>query len=120
MTIDDSAVNVRDPFVERMQAMLERWHGNLKFLEGEEKYIESGAKLAYNHQIQALVLQHQALVRKLEFLPTAEPDQQTQLKAELELEMLQFEKDLEKLQAVAGEARHEVASYRRWGMHQPK
>ena len=120
MTIGNSAVDVRDPFVERVKAMLERWHDNLKFLEGEEKYIDAGAKLAYNHQVHALMLQHQALVRKLEFLPTAEPDQQAELKTELELEMLQFEKDLEKLQAVAGEARHEVASYRRWGMQQPK
>ena len=120
MTLDESTVDVHDPFVERMQEMLVRWHDNLKFLEGEEKYIESGAKLTYNHQVHALEMQHQALQRKLEFLPTAEPEQQAEIREELELEMLKFEKDLEKLQAVAGEARHEVASYRRWGMQQPK
>ena len=120
MTLDENAVELRDPFVERMQEMLDRWHDNLEFLEGEEKYIESGAKLTYNNQIHGLVMQHQALQRKLEFLPTVEPEQQAEIREELELEMLKFEKELEKLQAVAGEARHEVASYRRWGMQQPK
>jgi hypothetical protein len=120
MMREDNPVDVRDSFLERMQTMLERWHDNLKFLEGEEKYIESGAKLSYNQQLHALVMRHQALVRKLEFLPTAGPEQQAEIREELEIEMLKFEKELETLQSIAGEARHEVASYRRWGMQQPK
>jgi hypothetical protein len=112
MTSQKDAMEVRDAFLQLLHTELERWRAATRYLEAEEKHLKPAAKLPYHHRIQALESQLNVIQRKADFLHLAEKSKFEPLKTELEGDIARFEEELEKLQAMADEARHEALT---WG-----
>jgi len=112
MTTQQSAMQVRDAFLQLLQTETERWRTAVRYLEGEEKHLKPVAKLPYHHRIQALENQLNIIQRKADYLHLAEMPKFDALKTEIEADIARFEQELEELQTMAAEARHEALT---WG-----
>lgn len=112
MTTQQSAMEVRDAFLRLLQTETERWRTAVRYLEGEEKHLKPVAKLPYHHRIQALENQLNIIQRKADYLHLAEMSKFDALKTEIEADIARFEHELEELQTMAAEARHEALT---WG-----
>lgn len=119
MDTQKSSFEARDTYLKLVQSHLDRWSAALKFLKGEERHLKPGAKLAYHHQVQALTIRHEKLVRRVENLHLAGAEKWIGLKADLDTEIAAFEKELESLQTVANDASFDALSWGR-GMAEKK
>ena len=112
MTTQQSAMEVRDAFLQLLKTELERWRTAVRYLEGEEKHLKPAAKLPYHHRIQALENQLNVIQRKADYMHLAEMSKFDPLKIEIEADIARFEQELEELQRMADDARHEALT---WG-----
>jgi hypothetical protein len=112
MTTQQSAVEVRDAFLQLLHSELERWRTAVRYLEAEERHLKPAAKLSYHHQVQALENKLNVIQRKADYLHLAEMSKFDPLKIEIEGDIARFEQELERLQTVVNEARHEALT---WG-----
>ena len=112
MATQQNAMEVRDAFLQLLQTELERWRTAVRYLEGEEKHLKPVAKLPYHHRVQALENQLNIIQRKADYMHLAEMSRFDPLKTDIEADIARFEKELEELQTMADEARHEALT---WG-----